>query len=103
MFDVHDLVTICRRSAATAAVGVVALLFANASAFAQVVLLVVNGDPITAFDVEQRTRLLQLMSNGKVPARQEVIDELISEKIKLQLPRRFDFNATNLDTDAENA
>jgi peptidyl-prolyl cis-trans isomerase SurA len=60
-----------------------------------------NGDPITA-DLEQR---LPPAAHGqrKMPARQDVIDELINERLKLQLPRRFDFSATNLDTDAENA
>jgi peptidyl-prolyl cis-trans isomerase SurA len=103
MFDVSVIVTACRRSVAVAAVACIALIFANASASAQQVIMMVNGDPITNFDVEQRTRLLQLMGTGKVPARQEVLDDLIDEKIKLGLPRRFDFSSVNLDTEAENA
>jgi peptidyl-prolyl cis-trans isomerase SurA len=102
MFDVSDIVTVCRRSIAAAIVASIALVIASASAHAQVVIMLVNGDPITAFDIEQRTRFLQLAS-GKMPPRQEVLDELIDEKLKLQLTRRFDFSSANLDTDVENA
>ena len=55
---------------------------------AQQVVVLVNGDPITAFDIEQRTKLTQLTAN-KTPSRQEVIDELIDEKLKLQLLKRY--------------
>lgn len=103
MFDLPVIVTACRRSVAVAAVACAALIFANASASAQQVIMMVNGDPITNFDVEQRTRFLQLANNGKIPARQEVLDELIDEKIKLGLTKRYDFSSVNLDGDAENA
>ncbi len=102
MFNVSDIVTVCRRSIAAAVVASIALVIASASAHAQLVIMVVNGDPITAFDVEQRTRFLQLASR-KTPSRQEVLDELIDEKLKLQLPRRFDFSSIAIDTDVENA
>jgi peptidyl-prolyl cis-trans isomerase SurA len=64
------------------------------------VVVVVNGDPITAFDIEQRTRFHQLADN-KIPARQEVLDELIDEKLKLQLPKRYDFPTAALDNEVE--
>ena len=102
MFNGPDILTICRRGIAAAAVLSNALVFAGASAHAQQVIMVVNGDPITAFDIEQRTRFLQLASR-KTPTRQEVLDELIDEKLKLQLPKLFDFSTVNLDTDVENA
>lgn len=102
MFDVLEIMTVCRRGIAAAAVASIALLFASASAHAQQVIMVINGDPITAFDVEQRTRFLQLVTQ-KMPARQDVLNELIDEKLKLQLPRRFDFSSVPLDTDVENA
>jgi peptidyl-prolyl cis-trans isomerase SurA len=56
-------------------------------ASAQVVVLV-NGDPITAFDIEQRTRLEQ-MSNRKTPTRQETIDLLIDDKLKVHVAKRY--------------
>jgi peptidyl-prolyl cis-trans isomerase SurA len=64
------------------------LLFASQpSAHAQVVALV-NGEPITALDIAQRTRLIQL-STQKSPGRQEVLDELIDDKLKVHLARRY--------------
>lgn len=55
---------------------------------AQQVVARVNGDPITAVDVEQRSRLVQV-STHKAPARKDVIDELIDERIKLQTATRY--------------
>ena len=57
------------------------------SARAQIVALV-NGEPITAVDISQRTRLIEL-SNQKKPTRQEVLDELIDDKLKVQLSKRY--------------
>ena len=56
---------------------------AHLPAQAQVV-AIVNGEPITALDIRQRTRLIQL-STQKTPSRQEVLDELIDDKLKVQL------------------
>lgn len=54
---------------------------------AQIVALV-GGEPITAVDIAQRTRLIQL-STQKAPGRQEVLDELIDDKLKVQLSKRY--------------
>jgi len=43
----------------------------------------VNGEPITNYDIEQRIKLTQL-STQKASSRQEVIDELINEKVKIK-------------------
>jgi peptidyl-prolyl cis-trans isomerase SurA len=48
----------------------------------------VNGEPITVVDISQRTRLIQL-STQKVPSRQEVLDELIDDKLKVNLSKRY--------------
>jgi peptidyl-prolyl cis-trans isomerase SurA len=73
---------------------IAALLIAGAMVFggqpraqAQVV-AIVNGEPITAVDIAQRTRLIQL-STQKTPGRQEVLDELIDDKLKIQLSKRY--------------
>src|SRR5262245_56094877 len=82
----------------------IAFAFSGATptgAHAQQVVLVVNGDPITDYDIAQRTRFLQL-ATGKVPSRKEVIDELIDEKLKLQLVRRYDFTQVPLDNQVDN-
>jgi peptidyl-prolyl cis-trans isomerase SurA len=102
MLNVSALVTACRRGITAAAVAGLAWVAVSSDAAAQQVIMVVNGDPITTFDVEQRTRFLQL-ANKKTPPRQEVIDELIDEKLKLQLPKRFDFSGSSLDIEADNA
>jgi len=70
------------------------------SAQAQQVLVMVNGDPITHFDVEQRMKLVQ-MSGQKSPDRQATIQELIDEKIKIQLLKKFVIES--MDQDVENA
>jgi peptidyl-prolyl cis-trans isomerase SurA len=60
----------------------------STAASAQQVVVLVNGEPITAIDVAQRTRLLQ-MSSPRTPSRQEVVEELIDEKLKLQIAKRY--------------
>lgn len=82
-----------------AAAAIAGLLFAVQPASAQVALLV-NGDPITNYDIEQRSRLLQI-STRKQPSRQEVIEELIGDRLKIQVGKRYSVNVS--DTDVENA
>ena len=92
----------CRRSIVAAGIAGVAVTAASFGAAAQNAIVLVNGDPITAFDIDQRTRFLQLAAR-KTLARQEVLDELIDEKLKLQQLRRYDVNLTAIDNDVENA
>ena len=79
------------------------LMFAAAipatTAGAQQIVVIVNGEPITALDVDQRSKLSQL-STHKVPPRQEVLDELINEKLKLREAKKFglDVSASEVDT-----
>lgn len=63
------------------------LCAAQPRASAQVVALV-NGEPITAVDISQRQRLVQL-STQKVASRQEVLDELIDDKLKVSISKRY--------------
>jgi peptidyl-prolyl cis-trans isomerase SurA len=67
---------------------------------AQLVAAIVNGDPVTNFDIEQRTKLIST-STHKAPSRKEVLDELIDEKLKIQLLRRY--NIEGIDKDVDNA
>src|SRR5262245_54909599 len=80
--------SIGRRLAMAIAVATVSL-----PAAAQQVVVVVNGDPITAIDIAQRTKLLQI-STHRTPSRQEVLDELIDEKLKLQVAKRYKLEVT---------
>src|SRR5256886_10386509 len=69
------------------------------AASAQQVVVIVNGEPITALDIEQRTKLNQL-STHKAPARQEILDELINEKLKVKEAKKFglDIPSSEVDT-----
>jgi peptidyl-prolyl cis-trans isomerase SurA len=73
---------------------------APAPASAQVIALV-SGQPITALDVAQRTRLLTLINQGRTPDRKAVIEELVDEHLKLREAKKFD--AVPSDTEVDNA
>lgn len=94
MFD--RIMTFSRLLAATM------LIFAAAApattARAQVVVVVVNGEPITALDIEQRGKLAQI-STQKTPPRQEIIDELINEKLKVKEAKRWGLEVTTAEVD----
>src|SRR5262245_32617035 len=93
-----DRLKTCRRVLAAAMLAAVASMLA-ATADAQQVVVIVNGDPITALDIEQRQKLAQL-STQKVPAKQEVIDELIDEKLKVREAKRFGLEVSNTEVDS---
>ena len=65
-----------------------ALLLAGAPLRAQNIVLMVNGDPITDFDIEQRSKLDQLTTQ-KTPARQDVINELIDDRVKMKEGKKY--------------
>lgn len=98
MLGLLDLSATCRRVLFLAALG--ALTASSVPARAQQIAAVVNGDPITVFDVEQRSKLIQITLQ-KTPTRREVTEELVDEKLKLQLLRRY--NIEGVDTEVENA
>ena len=68
------------------------------TARAQQIVVIVNGEPITALDIDQRSKLSQL-STHKVPPRQEVLDELINEKLKLREAKKFGLEVTASEVD----
>lgn len=83
------------------AVGMVAWLFSAglavltaAPASAQQIVALVNGEPITSRDVENRSRLLTAFSRRQ-PPRKEVIDELIDQKVKLRQAKKLDIEITD--------
>ena len=80
--DEAMMFTTCRKLVTAIILVFGASIFATAAG-AQQVIVIVNGDPITALDIEQRTKLHQV-STHKIPARQEVLDELINEKLKVK-------------------
>jgi peptidyl-prolyl cis-trans isomerase SurA len=88
-----------RRGHLSAVMLVSAVLIMAGTAKAQQVIVVVNGEPITAFDIEQRSKFNQL-STHKVPPRQEVIDELITEKLKVKEAKKWGLEITNAEVDS---
>jgi peptidyl-prolyl cis-trans isomerase SurA len=74
-------------------------LLAPAAAGAQVV-VVANGSPITAYDIEQRTKLL-ISSTHKTPPRQEVIDQLIDDRLKIAKAKTYGLEVTDADVDKQ--
>jgi peptidyl-prolyl cis-trans isomerase SurA len=77
----------------------VAALAAPGAAGAQVV-VIANGSPITELDIQQRTKLLTTGTN-KTPARQDVINELIDDRIKIAKAKVYDAVATDAEVDQQ--
>jgi peptidyl-prolyl cis-trans isomerase SurA len=94
----HSLLRALHRLTMGAAMAVVAATALTASARAQTA-VVVNGDPVTNFDIEQRSKLIQL-STHKAPTRTEVVEDLINERLKIQLLRRYTIDGIDKDVDA---
>jgi peptidyl-prolyl cis-trans isomerase SurA len=65
---------------------------------AQQVAVIVNGAPITTYDIEQRTKF-NTLSTHKTPTRQEVVEELIDEKLKVQAGERYKLEVGDSDVD----
>jgi peptidyl-prolyl cis-trans isomerase SurA len=65
---------------------------------AQTVAVMVNGEPITNYDIEQRSKL-NFLTTHKQQTRQQVIDELIDEKVKIKEGKRFGVDPTASDVD----
>jgi peptidyl-prolyl cis-trans isomerase SurA len=65
---------------------------------AQQVAVMVDGSPITTYDVEQRTKLDQLATH-KTPQKKDVINELIDERIKVHEAQLYRMGATDAQAD----
>jgi peptidyl-prolyl cis-trans isomerase SurA len=76
---------------------IAAALLMPAAAQAQVV-VVANGSPITELDIAQRTKLLA-ESTRKTPARQEVIEELINDRLKISKAKSYGFEIPDKEID----
>lgn len=80
-----------------AALAALALIGAGPAA-AQTIVAIVNGEPITALDVVHRTKLIEA-STRKAPSRQEALDELIDDKLKLSVAKRYSLEISQKDVD----
>jgi peptidyl-prolyl cis-trans isomerase SurA len=75
-----------------------AIVWPGSPARAQTVAVMVNGEPITDLDIAQRSKL-DSVSTHKQPSRQDVINELIDEKVKIKEAKKFgvDPGASDID------
>jgi peptidyl-prolyl cis-trans isomerase SurA len=64
------------------------LMLTGTPSRAQNIVVMVNGEPITDFDIEQRSKLDQLTTQ-KTPGRQDVINELIDDKVKIKEGKKY--------------
>ena len=63
---------------------------------AQTVAVMVNGEPITNYDIDQRGKL-NFLTSRKPAVRQEVINELIDEKVKIREGKKFGVDPSSSD------
>jgi len=73
-----------------------ALGASGGSASAQQILVMVNGTPVTSYDVAQRIKLHQLIE-GKAPGSTDTLNELIDERIKVQQAARMGIEVDDKD------
>jgi peptidyl-prolyl cis-trans isomerase SurA len=63
------------------------------------VVVVANGSPITEFDIQQRTKLIATSSH-KTPTRQEVINDLIDDRIKIAKAKMYGLDVSDAQVDS---
>jgi peptidyl-prolyl cis-trans isomerase SurA len=80
------------------ALAIAVVVLSGANALAQHVVVFVNGEPITAIDIEQRSKFLLLTTQKPAP-RQEVLDALIDEILKVREGARWGIIVPDSDVD----
>jgi peptidyl-prolyl cis-trans isomerase SurA len=88
----------CRYLRAAVVACAVGLPLGISAVHAQTVVVMVNGDPITDFDIEQRSKLT-FLSTHKQASRQDVINELIDERVKIKEAKKYGVDPTGSDID----
>jgi peptidyl-prolyl cis-trans isomerase SurA len=77
---------------------VAAALAMPAAAGAQVV-VIANGSPITEIDIQQRTRLIANSTHTN-PTRQEVISDLIDDRLKIAKAKTYGFEISDAEVES---
>lgn len=86
-----------RKVLATAVLAVATVLAIATLARAQEeVVVLVDGEPITSLDVDQRVKFMAL-STHKTPSRQDAIDSLIDQLLELREAKRYGITPTDSD------
>jgi peptidyl-prolyl cis-trans isomerase SurA len=75
-------------------------LTADPATASNAIRVLVNGEPITTYDVEQRTRMLRVFTGGR-QGEQAAIEQLIDEKLMLQEAERRRVSVSDEQVDAE--
>lgn len=70
----------------------------GSSAHAQTVAAMVNGEAITQFDIDQRIKLTMLTTHKSV-SRQEALEDLINDKVKIKEGKKYGLDLTSSDVD----
>ncbi|MDP2333265.1 MAG: SurA N-terminal domain-containing protein [Reyranella sp.] len=86
------------RSLLLACAAALVLLAGGSPLQAQSVAVMVNGEPITDYDIQQRGKLNFLTTRKQQP-RQDTINELIDEKVKIKEGKKFGVEPTSSDVD----
>jgi len=113
-FDIRDLfasdhwattgltmiTTFFLRYARTASLAAAVLIVSGfgSSVMAQSVAAMVNGEAITNFDIEQRIKLTTLTTR-KTPSRQEALEDLINDKVKIREGKKYGLDMSSTDID----
>jgi peptidyl-prolyl cis-trans isomerase SurA len=79
------------------------VLAALGAARAQNAVCVVNGDPITNFDIDQRIKLQAMSNGGKAPSRHDALEELINDRSKVKEGKKFNIEMSKSDVDTQYA
>jgi peptidyl-prolyl cis-trans isomerase SurA len=83
---------------AAASVAGLLLISSISPLHAQTVAVMVNGEPITDYDIEQRSKL-NFLTTHQQANRQEVVNELIDEKVKIREAKKFGVDPSSSDID----
>ncbi len=70
----------------------------TSGAMAQSVAAMVNGEAITQFDIDQRIKLTTLTTR-KTPSRQEALEDLINDKVKIKEGKKYGLDMPSSDID----
>lgn len=98
MAAILPFLTISRPAARTIGTALFLSVMSAGIAHAQTVVAIVNGEPITQLDVDQRSKLMEVSSpTHKAPPRTEVLDELINEKLEIREAKRWGIEASDDD------
>jgi peptidyl-prolyl cis-trans isomerase SurA len=83
---------------AVAIVTAATVLAMPTSGHAQSVVVMVNGEPITALDIEQRSKFITMSTHKETP-RQDVINELVDEILEIDEAKKFGINVPKSDVE----